>query len=139
MNTAPAIGVDLGATKIASALVDPSGRVLHARQTPTRASDGAALVCDRIAGEVRALLGESPGDVVGIGIGSPGFVDSDRGVVRSAVNLGWTQLPLADEIRRRLDGLPVFVENDANVIALGEGAFGAAAGSRHYVLLTIGS
>jgi glucokinase len=113
--------------------------VLLARQTPTHASDGAGAVCDRIANEVRALLAESSRGAVGVGIGSPGFVDGDRGVVRTAVNLAWTELPLANEIRRRLDGLPVFVENDANVIALGEGRFGAAAGSQHYVLLTIGS
>src|SRR4051794_9015910 len=109
----PAIGIDLGATKIAAALVDASGRVLAERKTATRAADGAAAVCDRIAVAARALIGDSPRGAVGVGIGSPGFVDGDRGVVRAAVNLGWHEVPLADEIRRRLDGLPAFVENDA--------------------------
>src|SRR4051794_32086305 len=136
MNTVPAIGVDLGATKIASALVDPSGRVLGARQTPTRAADGAAAVCDRIAGEVRALLAEARGAAAGVGIGSPGFVDGDRGVVRAAVNLGWDELPLADEIRPRLHGVPGFLGEDAHLLALREGNLGAPAGRRKYGVLT---
>src|SRR5206468_1001878 len=107
--------------------------------TQTLAADGAAAVCDRISGEVRALLSNAPRSVAGVGIGSPGLVDADLGIVRGAVNLRWDAVRLADEITRRLDGLPVLVENDANVIALGEGAFGSAAGSRHYVMLTIGS
>src|SRR3954462_2763743 len=75
-----AIGVDLGATKIATVLADRSGRVLSARQTPTRASDGPAAVCDRIAGEIRELLSQTSAPVAGVGIGSPGVVDGERGI-----------------------------------------------------------
>src|SRR4051812_42956663 len=111
-----AIGVDLGATKIASALVDRNGRVLSARQAPTGAGDGAAAVCDRIAAEVRALVAQAPGRVTGVGIGSPGLIDSAAGIVHLAVNLNWTEVPLAAEVARRVGGnLPVYVENDANV------------------------
>jgi glucokinase len=141
MNDDPslAIGVDLGATKIATALVERSGRVLGARQVPTHADEGSDAVCDRIAGEIRAMIADAPGPVAGIGIGSPGLVDGDRGIVRAAVNLGWAEVHLASEIVRRVGDLPVFVENDANVNAVGEGTFGSAAGSRDYVLLTVGS
>jgi glucokinase len=137
-----AIGVDLGATKIASALVRRDGSVLKARQTPTRAGDGAEAVCQRIANEVKALLADAPAGarVSGVGIGSPGLIDSAEGIVRLAVNLNWDDVPLAAEVAQRVGGkIPVYVENDANVNALGEGLFGSAAGSKHFVLFTIGS
>src|SRR4051812_9883317 len=103
------IGVDLGATKIASALVTREGVVLNARQTPTLASSGPASVCDRIADEIRALLESARGEILGIGIGSPGLVDGDAGIVRGAVNLQWNEVHLAREISQRLDGRPVFI------------------------------
>jgi glucokinase len=135
-----AIGVDLGATKIASALVDRNGRVVHSRQAPTLASQGAAAVCERIAEEIRALLWEARDhDIAGIGIGSPGLVDSTTGIVRGAINLRWEEVHLADEVRERVGGIATYVEKDANVNAIGEGMFGSAVGSRDYALLTIGS
>ena len=136
-----AIGVDLGATKIATALVARDGRVVASRHTSTHAAEGFERVCERIAAEVRALIATREArEVAGVGIGSAGLVDSGSGVVRWALNLGWDEVPLAAEVARRLDGaLPVFADNDANANALGEGYFGSARGCRHYVLLTIGS
>src|SRR2546423_3217525 len=108
-----AIGVDLGATKIATALVDRAGRVIASRQIPTHASDGAPSACDRIAGEIDALLevawasrpsalngprARRPRRVAGIGMGAPGVVDGERGIVHGAVNLAWDEVRLADEI-----------------------------------------
>ena len=128
-----AIGVDLGATKIATALLARSGRVLRARQAPTGAADGAHACCQRVADEIRALLGEQSGDVVGIGIGSPGVVDSERGIIRDAINLAWGEFEIAKELSRRVGDLPVFLENDANVNAVGEAMFGSARGSDNVV------
>src|SRR4051812_7343763 len=139
MDNRLAIGIDVGATKIAGALVTRAGEVLCARQTPTVASQGATAVCDRIATEIRALLELAQGQVLGVGMGSPGLVDSRAGIVRGAVNLKWTEVPLACEIQQRLSNLPVFIENDANANAIGEGYFGSAVGSEHFALLTIGS
>ena len=79
-----AIGVDVGATKIAAALVSVRGQVLASRQAPARAGDGAEAVLDRIATEVNALLAEAPGAVAGVGIGTPGRVNPVEGVVRNA-------------------------------------------------------
>src|SRR5687768_10555536 len=129
-----AIGVDLGGTKIATALVTRGGEVLAARQTPTMALEGADAVFDRIANEVKAVLANAPGEVIGVGIGSAGLVDAETGIVRWAVNLGWKDAPLTPQVARRLNRLPVFADNDANVNALGEGYFGSAVGCRHYVL-----
>ena len=140
MDDTLAIGVDLGATKIASALVTRGGRVLAARQTATLVTEGPAAVFDRIAVEIRALRTSRAGQkILGVGIGSPGIIDSARGIVHGAVNLGWREVPLAQEVAARLGDLPVFVENDANVNAVGEGYFGSAVGSKDYLLLTVGS
>jgi glucokinase len=132
-----AIGVDLGATKIATALVTRAGEVIESRNSPTEPASGPTAVCDRIASEIKALMHLHP--VVGVGIGSPGLVDGMAGVVRGAVNLKWSEVHLAREISHRLNNLAVFIENDANANALGEGFFGSAKGSEHYLLLTIGS
>jgi glucokinase len=136
-----AIGVDLGATKIATALVSRDGRVLASRQVPTRPADGFEAISQRIAGEVAALIvGRRVDEIRGVGIGSAGLVDGRTGVVRWALNLGWDEVPLAAEVARRLDDtIPVFADNDANANVLGEGFFGSARGCRNYVLLTIGS
>src|SRR5687767_1353146 len=133
-----AIGVDLGATKIATALVSSKGEVLDARHSPTAAHLGPAAVCDRIASEVRDLLKVAPSEVLGVGIGSPGLIENSS-IVRGAINLKWDEVDLGREISRRLDGMNVSVENDANANVLGEGYFGSAQGFEHYVLLTIGS
>src|SRR5688572_10203085 len=135
MNKQLAIGVDLGATKIATALVSSEGEVLDARHSPTAAHLGPAAVCDRIASEVRDLLQHAAaGDVIGVGIGSPGLIE-DSSIVRAAINLKWDEVDLGNEIYRRLDDIAVWVENDANANALGEGYFGSALGFDHYVLL----
>ena len=139
MSSSLAIGIDLGATKIASALVTRDGKVLASRQCETLVHEGSAAVFDRIAAEVNALRAATQEKILGVGIGSPGIIDSARGIVCGAVNLQWKNVPLADEVASRLCDLPVVVENDANVNAVGEGYFGSAVGSRDYVLLTIGS
>ena len=136
-----AIGVDLGATKIATALVARDGTVVASRHAPTLPDEGFERVCQRIAAEVAQLVvGRRADGILAVGVGSAGLVDGDAGVVRWAVNLGWKDVPLAAEVARRLDhALPVFADNDANANALGEGFFGSARGCRHYALFTIGS
>jgi hypothetical protein len=128
-----AIGVDLGATKIATALVARDGRCSHLgtrpRCPPTAASKG-------LASGLR-MKSAHPGDVrrltrLGVGIGSAGLVDAEAGVVRWALNLGWRDVPLAPEVARKLDNkIRVFADNDANANVLGEGFFGSARDCRH--------
>lgn len=135
-----AIGVDIGATKIATALVTRQGEITAARQIETRVSDGAALVIDRIAREIQALAQQAPEPVAGIGIGVPGLVNPRDGVVLNAVNMGWHNVALRDELSSRFHfDAPVFVENDLRGAARGEYLFGAARGTNDFVLLAIGS
>jgi glucokinase len=139
MKSQLAIGVDLGATKIATALVSRDGAMLDSRQAPTLANEGPDAVCKRIADEVRALTESAPDEVIGAGIGSAGLVDAQTGIVKWALNLNWKDVPLSLASSRHLNNLDVFIDNDANANALGEGYFGSAKGLKNYVLLTIGS
>lgn len=135
-----AIGVDMGATKIAVALVDRSGRILGEARLPTLPGDGPESVLDRMAESIRQVLAPAPGPVAGIGIGSPGQVNPVAGTVSAAANMGWDVVDLAGGIARRLNnGLPVHIAKDANAEILGEIFFGAAQGERDCVYLGIGS
>ena len=135
-----AIGIDLGATKIASVLLSQSGEVLKSSQVSTRPEEGPLAVLDRVAEQILDLEQQSPGAIAGVGIGSPGKVDSNRGVVYNAVNLGWTEVDLTGEITSRIrQSLPVWIQKDANLSALGEYYFGACQGLQDFVYLGIGS
>lgn len=134
-----AVGVDLGGTKILSALVDEGG-VVHQRHRMATPQQGPESVVAAIASSVQTGLQGSragEGDVVGVGVGAPGPLDPRSGVVFQPPNLaGWYNVPLADLLRRRLE-LPVFVENDANAAALGEWWVGAGRGVHDLVYITV--
>jgi glucokinase len=90
------------------------------------------------AAQAARLAGVDVGDCVSVGIGSPGLCDSCRGVVVFAGNLNFANAPVVDEMRKHI-APPVFLSNDANCAALGEALAGAAAGTRHMVMVTLGT
>ena len=136
-----AIGIDLGGTNIAAGIVDETYRLLGRDSVPTRASrpwpeilaDMAAL-CMRLIAE----QGLAPQDCAGVGVGSPGTCDAERGEVVYSNNLDWEHVPLCAQMTR-LTGFPCRLSNDANCAALGEVVAGAAKGCRDAVLLTLGT
>jgi glucokinase len=135
-----AIGIDIGATKIAAALISQEGELVASAQIPTLAYEGMQAVFDRVAEQIRELARHKPAAIAGVGIGSPGKVDSDCGIVYDAVNLGWKEAPLTEEISRRIDGsLPLWVQKDANLNALGEYYFGAGQGCNDFIYIGVGS
>jgi glucokinase len=142
MDTA-AIGIDLGATKIAAALVTGTGEVLSTRTLPTVPEEGIDPVIGRIASLANELSQEAanlPLTLLGIGIGSPGVVDPQAGTVSNAVNLGWQDVRLADDVQHRLkQPLPVWVQKDGNASAIGEYVFGAAQDCPDFLYLCIGT
>jgi len=134
--SALAIGVDIGGTKVAAAVVDAAGRVLRheQRRTPAARPDSIRDVVVDLVGE---LTRSHP--VAAVGVGAAGWIDADRSVVRYAPNLAWRDEPLRDLLAAAL-GLPVVVENDANAAAWAEFRFGAARQAAHsMVLLTVGT
>ncbi len=132
-----AIGVDVGGTTVKTGLVAEDGTVRTAQSRPTP-STSAAQVAEVIATSVNALRGKADDEVVAVGLGAAGFVDSDRGTVLFAPNLAWRDEPLRDAVASRT-GLPVVVENDANAMAWGEYRFGAGRGVEDLVCVTIGT
>jgi glucokinase len=135
-----AIGVDIGGTKIAFALVDKQGRVLAEHRLPTLAEEGAEAVFGRVAQGIHHLLKQANREIAGVGIGSPGQINPTTGVVHNATNLFWRDAPLLAGVRERLDcDLPLWLEKDANAGALGEMYFGAAQGCRDFVYLALGT
>src|SRR5687768_17271459 len=83
---------------------------------------------------------QSPANVVGIGVGSPGKVDSTHGVVYNAVNLGWEEVKLVEELSRRVGAtLPIWIQKDTNLSALGEYYFGACQGCTDFIYIGVGS
>src|SRR5512134_2762412 len=138
-----AIGIDIGATKLASVLLSEKGGLIDSAQVPTLAAEGPQAVFDRVADQILAFARQRPGAVAGVGIGSPGKVDSSRGAVYDAVNLGWSEVDLVDEISSRIRGLadamPVWIQKDTNLNALGEYYFGACQGCTDFVYIGVGS
>ncbi len=131
------IGVDLGGTKLLAGVVDAD---LHVHHRVARTSAGAdlATVLDRIVDGVQEAVRHAPMEVRGVGFGIPSLIDRRRGLAVSTVHLPIADLPFGDIMAERL-GLPVSVDNDANAAMLAEHRFGAAAGTRHAVLLTVGT
>jgi glucokinase len=135
-----AIGIDLGATKIAAVLMDRNGRTLATRLAQTLPAQGESAVFERIAALANELIETAQQPVEGVGIGTPGRVNPSDGIVYGAVNLGWDGVDLSVGVRAWLpQGLPVWVAKDANASALGEYYFGAARGIDDFVYLGIGS
>ncbi len=138
------IGVDLGGTKIAFCLIDIQGTVHQSHQVPTGVSEGEAAVLNRIASGIQTLIDHAEthhlGRVAGIGIGSPGHIDPDKGYVQNAVNLNWAAVPVRDSLKQRLGTeLPIYLQKDTNAALLGELYFGAAQGQKDAVLIAAGT
>lgn len=127
-----AIGVDLGGTNLRVAAVDTAGTLLETITTNTAVARGRDSVidemCDAIE-ELRQRHGKKQDAIAGIGIGVPGIIDMERGMLRESPNLpGWHDFPVRDAIEQRL-GTHVVLENDANAAAFGEMWMGAGQGS----------
>ena len=138
------LGIDIGGTNLVVGCVAEDGSGLHALATePTHAEAGESQVLDRLVALARRSVAQArhelPGcEILGVGVGAPGPLDTKSGVVLLTPNLGWVDLPLRQIIRDRI-GLPAQLDNDANCAVLGEWWVGAARGSRHAIGITIGT
>lgn len=130
-----AIGIDIGGTKIAGALVDSEGRIVRELKMPTPASNPDAIA-DAVVDLVTKL--REGNEVTAIGVAAAGFIDADRANIVYAPNLSWRNEPFKAKLEAKID-LPVFIENDANAAGWAEYRFGAGRGSKHMVMLTIGT
>jgi len=138
------LGIDIGGTNlVVGAVREKGGEVVGLRSEPTEARGGAEHVIERITTMARASIADveaakPDAEVVGAGIGAPGPLNTKAGIVLLTPNLGWTDLPLRDLVSHAI-GLPVTLDNDANCALVGEWWIGAARGSRHAIVFTLGT
>jgi glucokinase len=127
------IGIDVGGTKIAAAVLQ-DGRYETFDPVPTRV-DGTDALVDQVAGEIDRHRGA---DALAVGIGLPSIIEFATGRIRHTVNLPLHDVPLRALLTKRC-GLPVYVDNDASCAALAEAVEGARIVSQNLVMLTIGT
>jgi glucokinase len=136
-----AIGVDLGGTNLRIAAVDSAGKTLEKITTSTEVARGRDQVIDEMCAAIQQIVVQQrgAGELAGIGIGVPGIIEMQTGMLHESPNLpGWHNYPVRDEIERRLQ-TAVVLENDANAAALGEKWLGAAASVDDMCMFTLGT
>lgn len=135
-------GVDLGGTTTKLAFINMDGEILHKWEIPTDNSNEGHNITINIANAIDdklVELNETKDKLAGIGMGAPGPINYETGVVLNVVNLGWQDnFPLQESLHT-LTGLPVAIENDANCAALGEMWNGAGKGASDLVCVTLGT
>jgi glucokinase len=136
------IGVDVGGTTMSGGLVTPGGEVLSTVQTDTHRDGPGTALEDllRIIDELMSQALERGLSIGGIGVGLPGIVDADAGLMKKGIErvTELTELPLAHRIQAKT-GVPVFLDNDVNALALGEWRYGHGRGASALVVLALGT
>ena len=133
-----AVGVDLGGTKIAAALVDESGNMLRSSRVATDVDAGPQGVLEQIRELVENLKNDSSAQIVGVGVGVAGQIEIGSGVVRFAPNLDWHDVPFQSQLSSACN-LPVVITNDVRAITWGEWLFGAGKGCDDLICAFIGT
>ena len=132
------LGVDLGGTKIETALVDVTGHSLASHRCPTHADKGPDAVIAAVIACVENCLDKADGSVRCLGIGTAGQIDKDTGVVCFAPNLGWRNVSLRSRLEKSL-GIAVVVSNDVRAATYGEWCYGIGQGINDMVCLFVGT
>ncbi len=133
------IGIDIGGTSIKSGVVNHQCEVIAKYAVPTPKNDNEAFL-EALYESVTKAMTEAKitaSDVEAIGIGNPGIVDREQGILLEAHNIGFENIPARQYIREHIADIPVLVENDANCAALGE--FYKAKDSKNFVFVTLGT
>jgi glucokinase len=137
-----ALGIDIGGTKIAAALVSPDGQARALRRVPTPKGQGANAILDAMITLGKDVLAAAspPNATIAIGVGAAGHIDYTRGVVVYAADTlpGWGGAAVGATLQAAL-GLPVVVDNDVNAMALGEHRFGAGRRFPNALYVTVGT
>ena len=130
------VGVDLGGTKIYTALVDLEGNIIKEKTVETLANEGEQAVMGRIIDTINYVIdGTDKDSIRSIGIGSPGPLDVKNGIIIQNSNLPFKNFAIVKTIKETYD-LPTYLDNDANVATLGEFMFGAGKGTENMVFIT---
>ncbi|MFF9562133.1 ROK family glucokinase [Leifsonia sp. NPDC014704] len=131
-----AIGIDIGGTKIAGALVDELGTIVREDRVPTDATRPEEIE-NAVVAMIRRLS-DGPEEIAGAGVAAAGFIDAAQSTVYYAPNINWRHEPFREKLEARLD-IPVIIENDANAAGWAEFRYGAGRLVSDMVVLTIGT
>ncbi|WAH38886.1 ROK family protein [Alicyclobacillus dauci] len=134
-------GIDIGGTSIKSAVVTDTGEILHKQSIETHPKIGIQDVCEKLKGvllESLSAVDHTYDEVAGVGVGLPGYLDIEHGVIINLPNIGWRNIPFRD-VAERVFNLPIVMDNDANLAAVGEAWLGAGRGASTMVLTTVGT
>lgn len=131
-----AIGVDLGGSHVTAAVITEDGAIHRQHEEDLEDLRFEAVIA-AVEEQVSLALRDA-GNVVGIGVGSPGNIDAASGAVLYSPNFGWQNAPLGEALRKKFS-VPVFVANDARCATLGEYTFGSGKLTKDFVLLTLGT
>lgn len=135
------IGVDLGGTNIATGVIDENNKIIGRGKVKTNAPRPAEEIFDSIKEAVDLAVADSGisyDDVVCVGVGTPGSVNKDTGMIEFSNNLKFHNVPAKQMLEERLEK-PVYLENDANAAALGEAVAGSGNGVKNFVAVTLGT
>jgi len=134
------LGVDLGGSKILTAVVNPRGEMLSSNESTTRATEGRDIVIQSVLDSAHSAMRQANctiSEISAVGIGAPGISNPEAGILFTSPNLpGWRNVLLRDIIQNKLDK-QTFLINDANAAALGELYFGAAQGAHNFIYITL--
>jgi len=137
------IGIDLGGTCIKYALISVEGEIHFSDEVPSNALLSSQAVLQQILSVIEQALNVAEQHhlkVTCVGLGSPGTIDVESGVVKSGADniRGWHDYPLRDNVAEQIK-LPVYIDNDANLIAIGESVYGCAKGKNSALVVTLGT
>lgn len=135
------LGIDIGGTTAKIGFIREDGTIIEKWEIPTNTENQGLSIAKDVwesVEEKQSSLHISKDSLQGIGVGAPGFINEETGLVYQAVNIGWENFALADEFKK-LTGLPVYVANDANVAVLGENWKGAGNQAENLIAVTLGT
>ncbi len=135
------VGIDLGGTNIVAGVVNENYEILAKAKTPTNRPRPAEEICAdmvRLVKEAVEKAGLTLADIQAVGLGSPGMINSDTGVIEYANNLDFYNVKVGEILGNAL-GKPIYAENDANAAAYGEFVAGSAKGAKNAVCITLGT
>ncbi|MUV39639.1 Glucokinase [Lentibacillus sp. JNUCC-1] len=134
-------GIDIGGTSVKIGFISEEGNIIHKWNIPTNKHKGVETIIPNVWDSIQDNMlkqGLNKSDMTGMGVGAPGFIDVDSGMIYEAVNIGWKNYHLTQELSE-LSGLPVYLANDANIAALGENWKGAGNNARDVIAITLGT
>ncbi len=135
------VGIDIGGMTIKGGIVDEKGNILYKKSIVTAPGKEDRLIVDDIAALVNELVqnGADGEEIQGVGIGCPGSIYDEKGIVRYSCNINFRNTPMAKMIEEKTGIKKVRLSNDANCAALGETLFGAGNGAKNSVMVTLGT